>query len=370
MDISVIVPLYRGMKYLDGIQDMLEENLRILCRDKSAEVIFVNDYPQDEYPALPNRGRSIGVKYLSNECNLGIHRSRIKGVEASEGEYVLFLDQDDQICDTYLKTQLECIGDADAVLCNGWYRNGRKIYSDLQSQNKAIENYIAELNSIVSPGQVIVKRDSIPEEWEKTILLQNGSDDVLLWIIMICKKMRFAINPSCQYVHGEDGNNTSLDFGNMVNSMEELSSIISNAYFIDSLEKRIITEGLSKRISKQREYQNLIDNWDGIINSIKSTYNKRGFASVMIYGFGVIGQKLVSAIEGEINIKYIVDARASSFKTKGHPVCTLKEVQENVDWVIITPVFAKEEIKKALGHNIHINKITALDELLLADMEQ
>ena len=45
MLISVIVPLYRGEKYISRIIDSIESNINIDC--SNIENIFVNDYPQE-----------------------------------------------------------------------------------------------------------------------------------------------------------------------------------------------------------------------------------------------------------------------------------------------------------------------------------
>lgn len=46
-----------------------------------------------------------------------IYGARVRGLENSSGKYVLFLDQDDQICPDYFLSQLQCIRDNDGVVC-------------------------------------------------------------------------------------------------------------------------------------------------------------------------------------------------------------------------------------------------------------
>ena len=45
MEISVIVPFYKGQQYLDYLLDILDKNNNLI--DEKMEVIFVNDYPEE-----------------------------------------------------------------------------------------------------------------------------------------------------------------------------------------------------------------------------------------------------------------------------------------------------------------------------------
>ena len=163
-----------------------------------------------------------------NRENLGIYKSRLRGLEKSKGLYILFLDQDDEISPFYLWRQYNFIGKADAVLCNGVYRTNRIIYKDLKQQKDAVskDEFIGKGNIIISPGQVLLKKSSIPSRWLNLMLRENGSDDVLLWTLMFCEKKVFAVNPFDDYKHVEEGENTSLDFVSMKESVEEMLSVV------------------------------------------------------------------------------------------------------------------------------------------------
>lgn len=49
------------------------------------------------------------VRYLKNDTNLGAARSRERGVQLAQGEYVAFLDSDDYWTPDKLRKQLACI---------------------------------------------------------------------------------------------------------------------------------------------------------------------------------------------------------------------------------------------------------------------
>ena len=50
MDISIIIPLYKGTKYIKSWIEMIDRNMNIVRengKDVSFEVLFINDYPQE-----------------------------------------------------------------------------------------------------------------------------------------------------------------------------------------------------------------------------------------------------------------------------------------------------------------------------------
>ena len=99
MDISMIVPLYRGEIYLDKIIKMFNENIEYSKNNGllvNAELIFVNDYAQEKVQ-LQKMYNTNNIFVFNNGRNVGIHQTRINGLKKSIGKYILFLDQDDVI---------------------------------------------------------------------------------------------------------------------------------------------------------------------------------------------------------------------------------------------------------------------------------
>ena len=104
--------------------------------------------------------------------NQGIHQTRINGLKKAVGKYILFLDQDDEISDFFIKSQLEHIGDADLCIANGIMEseNGKcLIYKNQKSQDylKKQIGFIKVRDLIVSPGHCLTKKTSIPEYTHK-----------------------------------------------------------------------------------------------------------------------------------------------------------------------------------------------------------
>lgn len=373
MDISVIVPLYKGEKYIPHILGMLNENIYTLEKHmmkKELEVIFYNDYPEEkidrrEYSELSD----IEIRFCENSENLGIHETRKRGVLEAKGDYITFLDQDDELSKLYFLRQLECIGDADAVMCNGIYRGNRVIYRDINQQRQAVfkDNYIRKGNIIVSPGQMLIKKTAIPDEWMEHILKENGSDDVLLWTLMLCQGKRFALNPHIDYVHKEDGKNTSLDFENMKRSAEELVETVNEARLLDDKELRVFEKGVRVRIDKYNGYLDVLYNWEIILKNIVRLIKTKDYEKVAIYGYGVLGKKLLSALERlDVPPLFIIDKGAKNFKNVPYQIYEPEYVPRETELILLTPLFAEEEIRNLLKETVPASKVVSLKEMSIS----
>src|SRR5690606_20229250 len=119
----------KGNKYIPKLISMIRK-WKEADANLSLELIFINDFPEETIVLPEWVGQSgISVKVFNNERNMGIHYSRIMGVRQATGDYVVSLDQDDTLSENYIVSQLQHMKDGEAVLCNGLYRNGEKLYS-------------------------------------------------------------------------------------------------------------------------------------------------------------------------------------------------------------------------------------------------
>lgn len=236
MDISVIVPLYKGSQYVVPIQKMVllnEEFARKKGIILSVELIFVNDYPEDCI-SVNDSNKSFESILITNSVNSGIHQSRVNGLKIASGKYIIFLDQDDEIPENCFWSQYTAIKDRDIVVGNGYRgRNGeyRKIYRNISKQKLCCNErvFLNASNQIVSPGHCLIKKTAIPEEWLKYIMKENGADDLFLWLLMLEQKKEFCINHDCVYKHVDTGINLSSNLDAMYKSSDELCRIVDQS---------------------------------------------------------------------------------------------------------------------------------------------
>lgn len=110
--ISVIMPAYNSAAYINRAIDS------VLQQQVSWELIIIDDCSTDNLNQIIENYRQIpNIRCIKNETNLGAAASRNKGVMASRGAYIAFLDADDWWMPDKLKLQLELLKNSGAALC-------------------------------------------------------------------------------------------------------------------------------------------------------------------------------------------------------------------------------------------------------------
>lgn len=161
---SVVVPTYNGAAYLH------ETITSVLAQDYAPiELILVDDASKDDsisiarhYAALyPDR-----VKLLVNEQNLGFVQSLLKAIDASSGDYLGFLGQDDVMLKHRLSTtiaKLEAEG-VSMVCSNAYYLFKSNPSDQLVKPNWLHDRTVPDTaflfrNPVIGPSAVVRKRD-------------------------------------------------------------------------------------------------------------------------------------------------------------------------------------------------------------------
>lgn len=226
--ISVIVPVYHGNQYLPGLVKNIEDVGERL-EGHEIELILVNDSPEEELIPLQT---TLQTKIITNEKNRGIHYSRVAGLKAAAGEWVVFLDQDDLLIAENYKAMVEQCNDADVIVGNGYYyRNGEK---QLNFKNQRVMEYEVQQgqllrirNLIPSPGEVLIRRSAVPKQWQENILQHSGADDWMLWLMLFAEGARFKTVDEKIYIHrSTNSGNLSFDLKKMWVSAHEMVEIL------------------------------------------------------------------------------------------------------------------------------------------------
>lgn len=105
--VSVIVPVYNVEKYLarclDSILHQTYDDYEVICindcsPDQSAVIL---EQFADKYSSV--------LKVLTNDENIGLGRTRERGIRHAKGKYILFIDSDDYIKEDYIGTYVEAM---------------------------------------------------------------------------------------------------------------------------------------------------------------------------------------------------------------------------------------------------------------------
>lgn len=253
MVISIITAFYKGNKYLNKLLSCIEANSGNLPSNLEVEFVLVNDSPN--YKIKYDKSIIKGFKFviITNKKNVGIQQSRINGINCCSGEYVLILDQDDLLRNDAIKDQYNKIGVNNVIISNGYnqlkHGNYEKIYKNKVHHllTKFIKVYLYYGNIIESPGQCLIKKSAIPNEWLIKPLKINGADDTLLWIMMLGKKCSFTINKEFLYIHNYTGSNLSLNIEKMAkSSLEATHQIVHFQFLSKHLKSAFIRRNIMK----------------------------------------------------------------------------------------------------------------------------
>lgn len=390
VDVSVIIPIYKGTQYIEYWLKILEYNFLMLKQnmDKKCEAIFVNDCPEEKIEIDSAWIDKINIKIFHLEKNRGIQGARVFGYLQSSGKYIVFVDQDDKIASNYLLSQLRAIGNADAVVCNGYHKRfciygKRLIYSEVRRQDrvKKLSNFIEDGCQIISPGQVLIRREAIPEVWVNSILKKNGVDDWFLWLLMLKQGKIFCENKDILYTHIDHGDNTSKNLFKMRESAEEMIMILGEKNIfhkneLDKIKEHINTFYDFKR-NRLNDIMTMYDYWLYLKirdQNMDNYFVENGWKRIAIYGMNTLGNRLYDELKnGKTEVLFGVDKVAASISYEV-PVFSLdeKEIEsymETVDAIVVTPISAYEEIKKDITDKFSV-KVISLNAILLQMIQQ
>lgn len=247
--VTIITAFYHGEKYLGNLLQMIKSNAQY-CNDKGENVrieyIIINDSPDYNISISEDFHEYFDLVLKNNDKNVGIHRTRINGLKSAQGEYVIFLDQDDVLYPNAVFSSLKCIGNADWVISNGYHSNNgikRKIYKNRISQWMATRKIFFEYctSMLASPGHAFIKKNIIPKSWCENVMEKNGSDDYFLWLLLLDNDAKIVMNQEFVYEHVETNQNFSLDRRKMYESSNSFCKIAEeNQLFSATMLNRIV----------------------------------------------------------------------------------------------------------------------------------
>lgn len=117
--VSLVIPVYNAENYLDRCIDSI-----ISQTYKNIEVIFIDDGSKDNsWEILKSyKLRYPDVIYSYHQENMGVSKTRNKGIQLATGDYIMFMDNDDYIDSNYIEVFVSEIRKKDYDLVIGGYR--------------------------------------------------------------------------------------------------------------------------------------------------------------------------------------------------------------------------------------------------------
>ncbi len=166
--ISVIVPVYNGQSYIsDCLQSILQQSY------KSYEVIVIDDGSTDQSLLLCQKAaeKDSRIRILQGQ-HQGVSAARNMGLNAAEGEYLLFMDSDDVIHPRFMEVLadgMENVAMAGSMRLfipeNRWEPVKEKLYHSsgepkaiVQSQEDALHGFFTGNSPFAVMGGTMVRR--------------------------------------------------------------------------------------------------------------------------------------------------------------------------------------------------------------------
>lgn len=185
--ITLIVTIYNRLEYARNmIKCLLNQTEQIyeliFADDGSSEILM--DYIEDLIPECKFK-----IKHVYQEDKgFRLSRSRNNGVRASEGNYLIFLDQDVIFGDGFIKEVKENIEDNKILMSRPYMSSGEE-KNDIQQMIDGNEDYESILKSLVNQPmhdsvEIFYKKDKMRNFLHKLKLKKRGAKIVGLFFAL------------------------------------------------------------------------------------------------------------------------------------------------------------------------------------------
>ncbi len=205
--ISVIVPIYKVEEYLnDAVESLVRQTY------SNMEIILVDDGSPDECGKMCDEwAKRDGRICVIHQKNKGLSAARNVGIEASRGEYLVFMDSDDYVEPTYVeKLYREAVRkQADMVICGVIYLNmdGSCSTQKVTVQDKVLDGVPAmlllEQGGVIQEAYTVVWNKIYRKNIWETLRFPEGKvyEDAFVMpeVFYSCKKV--ALINECLYVY-------------------------------------------------------------------------------------------------------------------------------------------------------------------------
>jgi glycosyltransferase involved in cell wall biosynthesis len=251
IDLSIIVPFYRGDQFIGRLLTSIQTAWMVNAKKEfSFELFLIIDSPESNESLLrekvaPYSLPNIETRVLKNDSNIGVASTRNRGLLESRGEYVYFIDQDDEVApEFFIEIERAIANRYEFILINGLalYTNPKMKQHLLfyLAPHVNIKNLI--LDDIVrSPGQIVLKK-GILKDIQFPIPKKNfGADDKFFWVIIFLSNPLlkvFYIDKPLYRAHIHE-KNFSHQRSELFFSGLELWSMITSKYETSRIDKYI-----------------------------------------------------------------------------------------------------------------------------------
>jgi len=180
--VSVIMPAFNAEKFIGhAIKSVLMQSMADL------ELIVINDGSRDGTSKILEEMRLLHprIKVVNNKCSVGPASARNIGLDKAQGEFIAFIDSDDEWMPHKLESQVEMMECERLKMSYTSYRRCNKSLTHC-SRVLPLPKHLDYKTMLIFTGiagclTVVVRRDFLGPKRFPTI----GSEDLALWLELL-----------------------------------------------------------------------------------------------------------------------------------------------------------------------------------------
>ena len=257
--VSVIVPVFNNSEYIGTALDS------IISQDFSGfEIIVIDDGSSDNsLELITDKLKDIDIpNKIIHQENQGVSAARNKGIEASSGDYLVFVDGDDYIAPNHLSSLYN--GETDFSLIQLVKKEGNNV----SNPHLYFQNYLSTKEFIEMELKMQIPFNFVQLMYKSDIIKENS--------------IRF----SSDYVYGEDTyfSLTALGYGEKIAISNEIT------YYYIQHQKSAVRTSEFRRFEIVKAFEQLADfykkqGWDDLSNLIVTSRIPKAIFGNMNYFF-------------------------------------------------------------------------------------
>lgn len=199
--ISVIIPIYNAEQWIQKTLDCIKRQTF-----SDLEILLIDDGSTDQSGQIcDNFANSDSKVHCFHQKNMGVSAARNLGIKKATGEYITFLDADDEIEENYFEELFISIGQADVAVCDVVCkdRKGKEVSrfsmkKQILEQTDAVNLLLTRKNINSGPCAKLFKKDLI-----KNIAFQplKAYEDILFVLEAFSNSTHIAVTDRTAYYY-------------------------------------------------------------------------------------------------------------------------------------------------------------------------